>query len=115
VTRRRDGDLLDFALRDSHGFSSGALERMARDYLDLTDGASPCDATEPRRSRRAGIELPEPLLLELQALARDRDTSPSELVRRFVGLGLFLTRAQGSPQTSVIVRQGERERELVLL
>jgi hypothetical protein len=115
VTQRLEADLLDFALRDSRGFSADALERMAHDYFGARDPAPAWDHIGPRRSRRARIELPEALLLELQALARDRDTSPSELARRFVGLGLFLARAQGAPQTSVIVRQGERERELVLL
>jgi hypothetical protein len=88
---------------------------MSRDYLGLTAVDLLRDGRTPRPSRRARVEIPEPLLRELEALAQDRGTSATELARRFVGLGLFLARAQGSPQTSLIVREGERERELVLL
>jgi hypothetical protein len=88
---------------------------MSRDYLGLTAVDLLRDGRAPRPSRRARVEIPEPLLRELEALARDRGTSAAELVRRFVGLGLFLARAQGSTETSLIVKEGARERELVLL
>jgi hypothetical protein len=59
--------------------------------------------------------LPEELYQEVQALADRRHTTVVELLRRFVKLGLLVAKAEESPDTAFILREGDKERELVLL
>jgi len=59
--------------------------------------------------------LPEELYQELQALADHRHTTVVDLLRRFVKLGLLVAKAEESPDMAFILREGDKERELVLL
>ena len=114
---RRIDDLLMMALRDSRGLSADALERIAAAYLEVPEPAQGLEreVAGAMRSRRSKVEIPDALLQEVEDLAQGQDTTAPELVRRFVNLGLYLSRARRSPGTTVIVREGERERELIWL
>jgi len=111
------GQLLAVALRDSRGLSADTLECIAAAYLDVPGPARRLEqeVAEAMRSKRSKVEIPDALLREVKDLARGEDTTAPELVRRFVNLGLYLSRARRSPGTKVIVQEGERERELIWL
>jgi CopG-like RHH_1 or ribbon-helix-helix domain, RHH_5 len=66
-------------------------------------------------AKRYNLVLPEELYQEVQTLAEQRGTTVVELLRRFIKLGLLVAKAEESPDMAFILREGERERELILL
>jgi hypothetical protein len=66
-------------------------------------------------AKRYNLSLPEELYQEVQALAEERHTTVLELLRRFVKLGLLVARSEKSPDMAFILREGDKERELILL
>ncbi len=66
-------------------------------------------------SRRYNLVLPEDLFNEVQRLADTQHTTVVELLRRFVKLGLLAIQLQNSPDAALIIREGEREREILLV
>jgi len=66
-------------------------------------------------AKRYNLVLPEELYRELQTLAEKRHTTVLELLRRFVKLGLLVAKAEESPDMAFILREGDKERELLLL
>jgi hypothetical protein len=65
--------------------------------------------------KRYNLALPEPLYEELQTLADREHTTILELLRRFIKLGLLAVKVQDTPGAALIIREGESEREIVLL
>jgi hypothetical protein len=66
-------------------------------------------------AKRYNLVLPEELYNELQTVADRRHTTVVELLRRFVKLGLLVAKAEQSPNMAFILREGDKERELLLL
>jgi hypothetical protein len=66
-------------------------------------------------AKRYNFVLPKELYQELQALADHRHTTVVDLLRRFVKLGLLVAKAEESPDMAFILREGDKERELLLL
>lgn len=66
-------------------------------------------------AKRYNLVLPEELYQEVQSLAEQRHTTVLELLRRFVKLGLLVAKAEESPDMAFILREGDKERELLLL
>lgn len=65
--------------------------------------------------KRYNLVLPNSLFDEVQILANDEKISVLELLKRFIKIGLVLTKFARSPNARLILREGDRERELVLL
>lgn len=65
--------------------------------------------------KRYNLVLPNSLFDEVQALADDENTSVLELLKRFIKIGLIVTKLSQSSNASLVLREGDRERELVLL
>lgn len=65
--------------------------------------------------RRYHLVLPEDLYREVEELAAREHTTVVEVLRRFIKLGLFATRVQATPGSTLLIREGDREREIVLL
>lgn len=61
------------------------------------------------------LALPSNLFDEVYALAKDERVSVLELLKRFIKVGLIITKVTRSPDTHIIIQQGDRERELVLI
>jgi hypothetical protein len=66
-------------------------------------------------AKRYNLVLPDELYQEVQAIAERRHTTVVELLRRFVKLGLLVAKAEESPDMAFILREGDKERELLLL
>ena len=64
--------------------------------------------------KRYNMVLPEPLYLELQEAANDRDITVVELLRRFIKLGLMINNVSKNPGAAFLIRNGDSEREIVL-
>jgi hypothetical protein len=65
--------------------------------------------------RRYSLVLPEELYCEVEQLARERHTSVVELLRRFIKLGLLAVQIENSPGKALLIREGDKERQLLLL
>jgi ATP-dependent Clp protease ATP-binding subunit ClpA len=104
-------------LEEGNGVAIGVLEGLgveleavrAETFTMLGD-----EAVQPR-VRRYNLVLPDELYGELQGLAERQHTTVVDLVRRFVKLGLLATQVSETPGSALILREGERERELLLL
>ena len=69
----------------------------------------------PPGVKRYNLVLPEPLLREVQELAEQRHVTVLELMRKFIRLGLLVAKAEESRDTVFLLRDGNTERQLVLL
>jgi ATP-dependent Clp protease ATP-binding subunit ClpA len=65
--------------------------------------------------KRYNLVLPEDLYQQVQALAERDNTTVVEVLRRFIKLGLLATRVTEAPDSALIIREGGREREILLL
>src|SRR5262249_22003006 len=68
-----------------------------------------------RGLRRYNLVLPEALLREVQGFADAEQTTVVELLRRFIKLGLLASRIADTPGSALIIREGDREREILML
>jgi hypothetical protein len=66
-------------------------------------------------TKRYNLVLPEELFNEVQTIADRHHTTVLEVLRRFVKLGLLVAKAEESPDMAFILREGDKERELMLL
>ena len=77
--------------------------------------------SSPRPGGRAGkvkrynLALPEDLFREVELIAEQEHTTVLEVIRRSVKLGLLAASVQKTPGASLLIRQGETEREIILL
>jgi hypothetical protein len=88
---------------------------------DTTD-ATPANATPahqlPPRTpglKRYSLVLPEDLFTAIQALADQRQTTVVDLIRRFIKLGLIAAKIEDTPDAALIIREGDTERQIILL
>jgi hypothetical protein len=67
------------------------------------------------KTKRYNLVLPEELYDEVHGLADRRHTTVVELIRRFIKLGLLVAKAEEAPNTAFVIREGDKEQQLVLL
>jgi len=65
--------------------------------------------------KRYTLVLPEDLFDAVQSLATQRQTTVVDLLRRFIKLGLIAARLEATPDAALIIREGDTEREILLL
>ena len=65
--------------------------------------------------KRYNLVLPVSLFDQIESLAEDESASILEILKRFIKIGLLISALAQSPDTKVIIREGDRERELVFL
>jgi ATP-dependent Clp protease ATP-binding subunit ClpA len=66
-------------------------------------------------TRRYNLALPEGLYQEVQQVAARQQTTVVEVIRRFIRLGLIATRVAETPGGALLVREGGKDREVLLL
>jgi hypothetical protein len=64
--------------------------------------------------RKYNLALPEELFTELQTLAQNQHTSIADLLRRFIKLGLIASKIDQAPGSTLLIKQGDEEREIIL-
>lgn len=67
------------------------------------------------KTKRYNLVLPQPLFDELQRIADERQSTVLEVLKQFIRLGLLVSKAERSSDTAVVIREGDRERELLLI
>jgi hypothetical protein len=72
-------------------------------------------ATSPSNLKRYNLALPEDLYNELQSLANERHTTVVAILRSFIKLGLMAIEIEKTPDAALLIRENNKEREIVLL
>ena len=65
--------------------------------------------------KRYSLVLPEGLFDQVQQYADQRQTTVVDVFRRFIKLGLLVTQIEGDPDAALLIRQGDIEREIILV
>ena len=65
--------------------------------------------------KRYNLVIPDELFNEVQELADEKHTTVVELFRRFIKLGLLAAQIENSPEVSLLIREGDTEREIIML
>jgi hypothetical protein len=65
--------------------------------------------------KRYNLVLPEEMYTELEKVAHKRHTSVVEMLRRFIKLGLLVDQIDDRPEAELVIREGSRERQIVLI
>jgi hypothetical protein len=72
-------------------------------------------AVNAKRLRRYSLVLPLELFDEVQKLADSRHTTVVEILRKFIKLGLLAIQIEETPDATLLIREGDTEREIILL
>jgi hypothetical protein len=65
--------------------------------------------------KRYNLVLPEELFCAVHKLAEDRHTSVVELLRKFIKLGLIVAKVEENPDAAFVIREGDKEQQIVLV
>ncbi len=65
--------------------------------------------------KRYNLVLAEEMYAELEKVAHKRHTSVVEILRRYIKLGLLVEQIDERPGAELLIREGSRERQIVLL
>ncbi len=71
--------------------------------------------SSPNKVKRYNLAIPEELFNEVQRIADQRQTTVVELLRKFIRLGLIAIQAEENPDMALIIREGDKEREIMFL
>ena len=72
-------------------------------------------ATKVNGLKRYTLVLPHELYSEVQRIAALRHIAVVELFRKFVRLGILAMKLEDEPDSALIIREGNREREVKLI
>lgn len=73
-------------------------------------------ATNENGLKRYNLVMPAGLFDNLQALADRQHTTVVDLIRKYVKLGLVISNlVEDNPDAALIIRNGDTERELVIV
>jgi hypothetical protein len=64
--------------------------------------------------KRYHLVMPEELFREIERAAEARHTTTVEFIRRLLRIGLLVDRIQDSPGAALVIREGDKEREVLL-
>ncbi|MDQ5826501.1 MAG: hypothetical protein M3441_20100 [Chloroflexota bacterium] len=68
-----------------------------------------------RGMKKYQIVVPESLFEEIEKIAASRQTTVIDIIRRFLKLGLLTTKIENTPNAGLFIREGDSEREIILL
>jgi hypothetical protein len=97
---------------------SGSLDIQGGMIMPDPSDATPTYTTQSPRTaglKRYSLVLPEDLFAAIQELAGQRQTTVVDLIRRFIKLGLIAAKIEDTPGAALIVREGDTERQIILL
>jgi hypothetical protein len=65
--------------------------------------------------KRYNLSIPEELFDEVEVIAKSHDTTVVDILRRFIKLGLLATKIQDDENSALLIREGDNERQIILL
>jgi hypothetical protein len=63
---------------------------------------------------RYNLSLPKPLFDDLKKACDKNGMTVVEALRKFIKIGLLILEVQDKPETTIIIREGTTERELLI-
>jgi hypothetical protein len=72
-------------------------------------------AMNAKRLKRYNLVLPMELFDEVQKIADSHQTTIVEMLRKFIKLGLLATQIEETPDATLLIREGDTVREIILL
>ena len=96
-----------------HRNHAKTISRSPPNTRNATDQGEQAVSQAPLK--KYNLTLPHALYTEIETLAKSEHTTVLELVRRFLKLGLLVAKIQATPGATLIIREGDSERQLVLL
>jgi hypothetical protein len=72
-------------------------------------------ALKQRGMKKYQIVVPESLFEEIEKIADSRQTTVIDIIRRFLKLGLLTARIENTANAGLFIREGDSEREIILL
>jgi len=66
-------------------------------------------------TKRFNLVLPNDLVKRVQKIADEEHTSVVEILRRFIKIGLLAVEIQKKPGAALILREGDDEKQILLL
>jgi hypothetical protein len=74
-------------------------------------------AANPNESKlyRYNLALPKELFEELKEAADERGMTVVEVLRKFIKLGLLALETENKPGSALIIREGDTERQIIML
>ncbi|MEA2575128.1 MAG: hypothetical protein QOH93_2426 [Chloroflexia bacterium] len=82
---------------------------------DADAGKRSTSTLKQRGMKKYQIVVPESLFEEIEKIADSRQTTVIDIIRRFLKLGLLTARIENTPNAGLFIREGESEREIILL
>ena len=67
------------------------------------------------KTKRYTLVLPAELFDEVQSVAEARQVTVVETLRKFIRLGLLAVQAEETPGSALVIREGDTEREIILV
>ena len=65
--------------------------------------------------KRYNLVIPEDLFNEVQRVADARQATVVDILRRFIKLGLLAVQIDESPDSALIIREGNVEKQIILV
>jgi hypothetical protein len=65
--------------------------------------------------RRYHLVLPEPLFDQIQKVAKVKQTTVLEVMKRFIKIGLLAEQVANKPGSSFVIKEGENERHILFV
>lgn len=67
------------------------------------------------KTKRYNLVIPEDLFDKVRQVAEEEQTTVVEIFKRFTKLGLLATEIQKNPDAALIVKEGDQEKQLLIL
>jgi len=67
------------------------------------------------KMKRYSLVLPEVLFAEIQGIADSKGTTVLEVLRTFIKLGLIASELEKQPNSALIIRSDNQDKEVVLI
>ena len=64
---------------------------------------------------RYNLSIPDELMEKLKDIADEHNTTVVEVIRKSIKLGLVAFAIESKPDSALILKEGDRERQIVLL
>jgi len=95
--------------------TSTVPDRITHSQTTKVGGDKEVTVKNKKEVKRYNLALPVDLFEEVQRLADERQTTVVDMFRRFVKLGLLAAYLEDQPDAALIIRDGNTERQVLLL
>ncbi len=120
TTSKRVGEERENGLAaDARSSPTDGLDQHARNGTQVLgveeSGKRAASNLKQRGMKKYQIVVPESLFAEIEQIAASRQTTVIDIIRRFLKLGLLTAKIENNPNAALFIKEGDTEREIILL